>query len=67
MTRAPLLIVVGLIAAAGCDSALETGYVPRSLNASDADRRSYYAPAYTPESHPDKDGVNINLPKLGPG
>lgn len=55
-----------LLSAAGCENTLETGYTPRSLNASDADRRSYYAPAYTPESHPDKDGVNLNLPTFGP-
>ncbi len=45
------LTVIFLIALAGCNSALETGYVPRLLGASDAVRRAYYAPPFTPEAH----------------
>lgn len=42
---------VFLIAAAGCGSArLETGYVPRPLNASDTERRAYYSGKYTKEA-----------------
>ena len=34
----------------GCTSALEDGYKPRKLGASDAARRSYYASPFTPEA-----------------
>ena len=34
----------------GCQSALEDGYKPRRLGASDAVRRSYYASPFTPEA-----------------
>jgi hypothetical protein len=49
------LLLLALAIAGGCDEALETGYKPRRLNASDADRRAYYAPEFSPESHPPKD------------
>ncbi len=46
-----MVIVVGLAGFAGCGTAkLDTGYEPRKLGASDAMRRSYYAPPFTPES-----------------
>jgi hypothetical protein len=36
---------------AGCESSkLETGYTPRPLNASDAERRAYYSGKYTKEA-----------------
>jgi hypothetical protein len=36
---------------AGCESSkLETGYTPKPLNASDAERRAYYSGKYTKES-----------------
>ncbi len=43
---------VGLGAAAGwgCSNKLETGYEPKRLNATAAERRGYYASPYTPES-----------------
>jgi hypothetical protein len=44
-----LLILLG--ADGGCDSTLETGYQYHKLNSTDADRRSYYAPAFSPESN----------------
>jgi hypothetical protein len=50
--KIPLIFLLLLVA--GCEQPLETGYVPHRLNASDSDRRSYYAPAFTPESHPSK-------------
>jgi hypothetical protein len=40
-----------LVAMTGCDSGLVTGYQPRRLGASPAQRRAYYAGKYTPESH----------------
>jgi hypothetical protein len=35
---------------AGCSDKLETGYEPRALKATAAERRGYYAPAFTPEA-----------------
>ena len=49
------LLLLVIMLAGGCDQPLETGYKPRRLNDSDADRRAYYAPEFTPESHPPKD------------
>jgi hypothetical protein len=44
------LAMIGLLLAMGCANKLETGYVPRKLNANSAERRAYYAPAFSPES-----------------
>ena len=46
------LIALGImgLAAAGCSSTLETGYMPRKLGASDDVRRGYYAQPFTPEA-----------------
>lgn len=48
--RALAVALAGVGAAAGCSSGLETGYVPRPLGASEAERRGYYASPYTPEA-----------------
>jgi hypothetical protein len=53
-----------LLSLAACDPKLETGYVPRPLNASAEDRRAYYAPAFTPESHASKPN-NSEAPDFG--
>ena len=47
-----LLVAGPLISVSvGCGSrALETGYVPRPLNASDTERRAYYSGKYTKEA-----------------
>jgi hypothetical protein len=34
----------------GCESGLETGYKPKKLSSSDAERRAYYASPFTPEA-----------------
>jgi hypothetical protein len=47
-----LLLLSALLA--GCSNTLETGYTYHPLNASDSDRRAYYAPAFSPESQPEK-------------
>ena len=52
------VIVLTMLSLAGCEPRLETGYVPRPLNATSDDRRAYYAPEFTPESHPPKDHNN---------
>ena len=43
-------LALSIVLLAGCSSALEDGYVPRKLGASDAERRSYYASPFSPES-----------------
>jgi hypothetical protein len=48
----------------GCEPRLETGYIPRPLNSTDADRRAYYAQPFTPESHPPKDNGNSGFEGL---
>lgn len=43
-------ILLLFLLASGCTEALETGYMPRRLNANESERRSFYAPQYMPES-----------------
>jgi hypothetical protein len=43
------LVLIGL-SAVGCTEALETGYKPTALKDSATVRKSYYAPAFTPEA-----------------
>ena len=45
------LTLVAVAGAAGCDTNLVTGYQPRRLGDSPAQRRAYYAGKYTPQSH----------------
>jgi len=49
------LFLLFLMALVACDQNLETGYAPKRLNASDAERRAFYAPQFSPEAHPSKD------------
>ena len=42
--------VVVLFLFTGCNSTLETGYVPRPLGSSSTERRGYYASPFTPEA-----------------
>jgi len=58
------LLLLALVMAGGCEEKLETGYKPRRLDSSDADRRAYYAPEFSPESHPPKE--KDATPDLGP-
>ena len=48
------LVLIGTLLtgalASGCSEKLETGYEPRRLGASSAERRAYYASPYTPEA-----------------
>ena len=39
-----------LALACGCTQELETGYKPRALSASPAERRAYYASPFSPEA-----------------
>ena len=50
-----VFFLLAVIAVAGCDQALETGYTPKRLNASDSERRAFYAPQFSAESHPSED------------
>jgi hypothetical protein len=45
-----LLCVLSLAGTTGCGSKLETGYEPRQLGVSSAERKGYYASPYTPEA-----------------
>jgi hypothetical protein len=49
----PLILIITLMAGAlvcGCSEKLETGYEPKRLGVSSAERRAYYASPYTPEA-----------------
>jgi hypothetical protein len=49
--RASIGFSLAVFISAGCGSStLETGYKPRPLNASDAERRAYYSGRYTKEA-----------------
>ncbi len=48
LATALLTGVVGSLA--GCESELETGYKPRKIGASSAERRGFYASPFTPEA-----------------
>jgi hypothetical protein len=50
----PLCCLLLLVTAA-CDNHLETGYKFRPLSASDDERRAWYAPAFSKESHVEHD------------
>jgi hypothetical protein len=45
------LVAMAMGASAGCDTNLVTGYQPRRLGDSPAQRRAYYAGKYSPQSH----------------
>jgi hypothetical protein len=45
-----LALLPAVLLAAGCSNALETGYKPRKLGASTAERRGYYASPFTAEA-----------------
>lgn len=63
-TRGTLLFALGLLA--GCSMKLETGYTYRPLNATSAQRRAYYAPAFSPEkTAADQDNKAGVMPNFG--
>jgi hypothetical protein len=45
-----LLAALLLAGSAGCGSKLETGYEPRQLGVTAAERKGYYVSPYTPEA-----------------
>ena len=51
MRTALAALTLVAMAGAGCDSNLVTGYQPRRLGDSPAQRRAYYAGKYSPQSH----------------
>jgi hypothetical protein len=61
-TSLMFIAVVTVAMIAGCEPKLETGYSPRPLNSTPDERRAYYAPEFTPESHPAK---QENTPAFG--
>lgn len=46
------MIVLGLIvlAGVGCSTTLETGYEPKELGSTSAERKGYYASPFSPEA-----------------
>ena len=44
------LTIVAIGSVVGCSDKLETGWEPRRLDASPAERRAYYASPFTPEA-----------------
>ena len=50
LSRLGLLGLSLLAGSGGCSSKLETGYEPRALGVSPAERKGYYASPYTPEA-----------------
>jgi len=64
------MFIGGLLAAvAGCQTKLESGYSPRKLNASPAERRGFYAEAFSPEARlaaeEREDEFNARRPGMG--
>jgi len=45
-----LSMLLSLSAFLGCENKLETGYVPKPLNASSTVRRGFYASPFSPEA-----------------
>jgi hypothetical protein len=58
--RFRLVLLAGLLLA-GCEPTLETGYQPRTLKSSEADRRSYYAPPFSPAAQAETKGTGFNF------
>ena len=72
-TTLKLLLLLGSsLVMGGCSSKLETGYQPRPLGASDAERRGYYSPKYTraaamAEQDRERDDQHTHRPDYRPG
>ena len=54
LMRSIVLLMLLSLFGSGCADTLETGYVPRKLNATEQDRRAFYAARYSPEATVDK-------------
>lgn len=59
--RFSLIVAIALLLSVGCEETLETGYQPRTLKASEADRRAYYAQPFSPGSQPENKGTGFNF------
>lgn len=56
MVYATMAAILMTLAVTGCDSSkTETGYSPRRVGMSNAEIRSLYAPAFSPEAHVDQE------------
>ena len=59
--------ILALMLLAGCNTELEDGYKPRSLNAGPTQRRAYYASPFTPEAEAAKQEKGADERSLRPG
>jgi hypothetical protein len=60
--------VAMLLVAAGCDpNKTETGYSPRRVGMSNAEIRSLYAPAFSPEARPPEQDRKADVSVHRPG
>jgi hypothetical protein len=66
-TAAAITLTIALAAVAGgCDSTkTETGYTPRRVGMSNAELRTLYAPAFSPEAHSDERKTDIGVHRPG--
>jgi hypothetical protein len=60
------IILIFLVAAGGCESKLETGYKYTPLGASEEQRRAFYAPAFSPQTHKPLDEGGAPVPMRYP-
>ena len=59
-------LIVAILVAAGCESKLETGYKYTPLGANEEQRRAFYAPAFSPQSHKPLDEGGAPIPMRYP-
>jgi len=64
------IVVIALIAIAGCQGKLETGYRPRLIGDNDIQRRGYYAGEFTTQKKQaemeDKGNTDSEMRRPGP-
>ncbi len=61
------LVAAGLMLISGCGTELETGYKPKVLGVSDAERRAYYVSPFTPEAQAAQQDQKQQLESRRPG
>lgn len=61
MKKAFLLILPAVLLLMGCGNELDTGYRPQKIGVSTDERRSYYAPPFSPEQLAGQSGDEKDL------